>query len=94
MDLIYCWIRLKVMESCPEFECVFEGRIVVKRDGLGTRSVLRNMLGRKDYRTLDIVFLFVSAFIIRRTRHDRTAPLTKVRARYGGIVCDVTKEEA
>lgn len=37
----------------------------------------------KEARIFDKVFLFVSTFIDRRTRHDRTAPVTKVHARSG-----------
>lgn len=82
------------MESCPEFESIFEGTVVVKRVGLSTRNVLRSMLEIKDYRTLEKVFLFVSAFIDRSTRLDQTALLTKRHARYSDIVCAVTGEEA
>lgn len=62
-------------------------------DGLFRRNGLQGVLKGKESRALDRALSFVAEFIDRRTKHDRTAPLTKVQARHSGIVCDVIKEE-
>lgn len=48
------------------------------------------MLEGKDYKELDEVIPFVAALIDRSTKHEKTAPMTRVRTWYSEIVFGVT----
>lgn len=54
-------------------------------NGLFTKDGLRGMLEGKDYRSVDMVFPFVAAFIYRCTGLEEDAPLTRINTTYSEI---------